>query len=395
MQALHGVTQRRRDIISGVIAIVLVFGIATIGVKWAFGAFDRGYTLFATFEAAGQGLIDGSDIKIRGVDVGHVDSVELRDGQAFVTMFINRGVDIPSGSLATIRPKTLFGEKFIDIDTTAADDPNVVFEEGDTFPDDQTLGGFELEDVLGDAFPILQAIDPEELMTVIDSLADGGEGMGETISRTIENSAILANQAANRDPEFRTLVESLNRISNELAGRADDVVTGAQRLNEALPVITENDESLASLLQQLERLSGQFADLLIANQAFIDSAFTLGQDVIDVLDANRNQVVPLVIGLRQFLQFQSAIMRVPFVDGTQSAAVQGLLGSDLCHDFPTLPNCTTGAVPGAAAADVPVAQVPIAGPSAPAGLGAVTGEVSTGTQAIIDLVTGLLGGGPR
>ena len=65
--------------------------VVTIGIKFSFGAFDAGYQLKASFAAAGQGLVPNSDVKIRGVNVGKVDKVELIDGRALVTMGISDG----------------------------------------------------------------------------------------------------------------------------------------------------------------------------------------------------------------------------------------------------------------------------------------------------------------
>jgi virulence factor Mce-like protein len=392
-------TQRRRDIISGLIALIIVFGMIAIGVNYSFGYFDDGYQVHGTFDAAGQGLIEGSDIKIRGVDVGHVAGVALRDGQADVTMFINQGIEIPANSVATIRPKTLFGEKFIDI---SRGDESSMLEAGDSFGGEDdcggeacTRGGFELEQVLGDAYPVLQAIDSDDLFTIIDGLAEGADGLGEAVGRTIENSAELADQAAGRDAEFRELLRSLDRISGELAGRADDVVTGARRLNLALPVLAENGDDLTALLEQLQRLSSEVSDVLTTNQAFVESVFTLGQRVLDTLDANSTEIIPLVIGLRQFFQLLGEVGRHEVGDGTRLAAVQGILGGEVCPLLPFLPACF-GADSAAAEAPAAVLAPPAptgTGPTLPdLGLGPITGELSRGTQALFDLLGGVLGG---
>src|SRR5436853_1656498 len=109
-------TLRRRNIISGLIALVFVAGAVFVGVSWSFGAYDNTYPLKASFDAAGQGLQKNSDVKIRGINIGKVDSVKLVDGRALVTMSINHGDKIPYSAVATVRAKTLFGEKFVDID---------------------------------------------------------------------------------------------------------------------------------------------------------------------------------------------------------------------------------------------------------------------------------------
>jgi len=404
-------TTRRRNIISGLCALVLVIGAMTIGVKWAFGEFDDGYTVTADFAAAGQGLVDGSDVKIRGLDVGHVESIELRDGRALVTMFINAGHRIPAHSSSfTVRPKTLFGEKFIDVEPGPdegsgpffddGDEVPLYFVEGDPLPEDvlrdregrglRSAGGFELEQVLADAYPILQAIDPEDVRILIGELATGGRGLGETINRSIVNGERVLDVQAAHDAETRQFLEDLADLAGELADRAPDVVAGAEDLNVALPILTGDAEAFADLLVQLEITSGELADLLEANTAFIESVYGDGQAVLDVLFEHRAQVVPLVVGLRQYLEVVGGAARIPIGDGTVMAAVKGIMVGEPCGFIP----CDTGASSRSAP---PPALPTVPGlPTDALDLGVllddIDGQVSTGTQAVIEILTGLTGG---
>ena len=405
-------TVRRRNVISGLCALVLLFGVTTIGVKWAFGEFDDGYRVQADFAAAGQGLVEGSDVKVRGLDVGHVEAIELRDGRALVTMFIDDGFDIPSRSSSfTIRPKTLFGEKFVDVapgpeETSGpylADGDEVprFFDEGQPMPEDvlrddegralRSAGGFELERVLADAYPILEAIDPSDLRIVLDELATGGRGLGETINRSIVNGQRVLDVQASRDAEMRQFLEDLAALSGELAVRAPDVVAGSEDLNVALPALTDDPVAFNRLLVELERTSGAVADLLEDNRAFIDSVYTDGQAVLDVLYSRRDQVVPLVIGIRQYVEVVGGVARIPVGDGTVMGAVKGIIVAEPSGLLP----CDTGVDAGRAAALPPLpAEVPLVDGIFQQLDETVNGEVSSGTQAVVDILTGVLAG-PR
>ena len=391
-------TTRRKNIISGLIALVLVIGSTTIGIKFSFGAFDSGYTLFAEFDAAGQGLINQSDVKIRGVNIGHVDSIRLHDGRALVTLFINSGHDIPESATATIRPKTLFGEKFVDIQPGDDEVDGPFLADGEAI--EHTEGGFELERVLADAFPLLQHIDPHELFIVLDTLASAGDGLGEEINRTIVNNDAILEVQNRHDADTRQFLEDLAAFSDELAGRADDLVAGARDLNVALPVLTENADAFAALLEQTARVSDDLSDILLANQAFIDANYGPGQRVLDVLTSRQDQIVPLVIGLRLYLQTIAEAIRIGnpgLTDGSLMAAVKGLLGGAVCEDDPSgvvIGFCDgVGSTAAGSAANAPPPTVTVpTGPGLLDGLtGALTGEVSTGAQAISDLMVGLLG----
>jgi virulence factor Mce-like protein len=385
------VTERRRNVLTGAISLLLVIGLGTIGIKSAFGAFDGGYQLVATFDSAGQGLIEGSDVKIRGINVGEVDNVHLVDGRAQVRLKMKDSERVPRSAEAVVRPKTLFGEKFVDVvpgDLEGSNDDADYYQAGDTIK--KTTGGFELERVLSDAYPLLKAIDSSELFTVIDQLAKGGEGLGSSINRQIVNSEKLTDIGARHDKDTQQFLSDLANLSDELAGRAEDLVAGARDLNVALPVLNDRGDELEVVLEQASRLAGDLADLLEANRGFLHDNVVHGGDAIQVLYDHRAQVVPLVKGLRQYVQTLSEAVRIQLDDGTLMAAVKGLLGGDVCG--PVACNVNTS---GAAAAG--------AGSGPPNADGLLNGLRSllenhktpaATTDGIVNLVNGLLGG-PR
>jgi phospholipid/cholesterol/gamma-HCH transport system substrate-binding protein len=355
---MHELTPRRQHILTGAIALLLLFGGITVGIKGAFGAFDGGYELVGSFDAAGQGLLAGSDVKVRGVNIGQVRSIELVDGRALVKLRIKDGEQVPADATAVIRPKTLFGEKFVDIDPgpTEADGP--FLGNGDELAN--TLGGFELEEVLTDVYPLLRAIDPAELMTVLGELAEGGDGLGETINRSLVNGEELSRLFADNADLTAEFLEDLAALSEQLAGSADDLLGLADAGNVALPTINERDDDLVDLLRQTGRLSSDVADLLEHNEAFVQASLDDGSRTVQLLFDRRDQVMPLVVGLRQYVRTLTEAVRIDVGDGTLMAAVKGVLGGQACAIVPC-----PGAAPRAASAASPRADVPAVAPPVP------------------------------
>src|SRR3954468_724132 len=116
-----GMSERAFRIITGLVAVLLGLAAVFFGIKASSGALAPKYRLVADFSDAGQGLQEKSDVKIHGVNVGKVKGVRLVLGRAEVSMDIESDQKVPTKSKATIRPKTLFGEKFVDIDPGAAE----------------------------------------------------------------------------------------------------------------------------------------------------------------------------------------------------------------------------------------------------------------------------------
>jgi virulence factor Mce-like protein len=357
-------TAARRErlirIASGLIAVVLASAAVVFGVRAATGALAPTYEVDAAFSSAGQGLLKGSDVKVHGVNVGNVKSVHLRDGKAFVRMDIDSGQKLPVASRAIIRPKTLFGEKFVDLDPGQAEVSGPFLRNHGQIVD--TLGGFDLERVLSSAYPILQAVKPEELTAVLDSLAQSAQGEGPAISRQIDNFLSLTNIQVAHDADTQRFLSDFALLSEELDARSGAIVQAAQALNDTLPTVNSRAASLGSLLDQSARLSSDLADLFTANHSFFVKGITEGGQVVQTLYDRQREIVPLIIGIRQYLEVQAEVVRIPAPNGTMLGAVEFTAGED----------CVTGRVPGCPTATAPAAPAGAAGrpsPGSPSGPG--------------------------
>ena len=372
-------SERTFRILTGVISIVFMSAAIVLGVKVADGALREDYEVRASFAAAGQGLITDSDVKIHGLNIGRVAHVSLRDGRAWVRMEIDDQYRIPASAKATIRPKTLFGEKFVDVQPGPDEGKGPFLADGGEIRD--TLGGFELERVLSDLYPILEAVNPADVAVVLDTLAQGGAGLGPEVNRAIANFSQVADVQANRSRETDQFLADLALLSEELARRADDLVAGARDLNVALPNLNEHDDDVAVLLDQLSRLSGDVADILEDNRPLMEKAVTKGGKALQVIHDNRNEIPPLVVGLRQFVQTLAEVGRIPFGDGTNLAAVKFIVGEDCPNGRP----CSSGAAASDTAAE---GEGPApTGPPEPGLLDRLP-VPSKGVQAITELLTG-------
>src|SRR5437763_5151142 len=257
---------------TGLISLVFFGAVTVFGVYVGAGKLSPKYRLQARFTAAGQGLQTGSDIKIHGLNVGSVTSVHLVDGEAEVHMALHQGENVPVSSTATIRPKTLFGEKFVDIDPGNDEARGPFLKNNGVIK--KTVGGFELERVLSDAYPILRAVKPEELSTLLDTLAKSGQGEGSAVNQQIVNFQQVSDINVAHDQDTRQFLDDLARLSDELANRSPDLVAASKDLNVALPDLNNNAGNLNSLLTQLARLSSDLSDVLEANRGFLNKSVT-------------------------------------------------------------------------------------------------------------------------
>ena len=390
---------------TGLVALTLFGSLTVFGVYLGTGKLSPKYHLHAKFSAAGQGLENGSDVKVHGINVGQVTTVHLVDGKAQVNMFLHAGQKVPVNASATIRPKTLFGEKFVDIDP-GPNEANGPFLKNNGFIK-HTTGGFELEQVLTDLYPILRAVRPEDITTLLDTLARSGEGLGPEINRQIVAFQQVSDVSVAHDADTRQFLDDLAKLSDSLANSAPNLVAGSKDLNVALPDLNAQAGNVTTVLDQLTRLSSDAADVLEANRGFLNKSATEGGKTLQLLYDQRNQLPAVVNGLRQFFQVLSeaaGTLPDPSSPGTTLATIKFIVGGgSLCgggHDpqhppLPcqalglTVPDPTAGSSPQSApssAAAAPTSPLP----GLP-GLPPVTVPVPTqGVQAVNQLLTGLL-----
>ena len=92
--------------------VLLTYMTFTVGgFKWGRA---QGYRLTALFDTV-AGLDIKSTVRVAGVEVGKVETVELSDGKARVTMRIRPEVKLKRGAKATVRAAGLLGEKYLEI----------------------------------------------------------------------------------------------------------------------------------------------------------------------------------------------------------------------------------------------------------------------------------------
>lgn len=115
--------QRQTEILVGMFMALGFCCFATVAIKFGSESFfsEKGYVLTAQFGSI-SGLKEGAPVEIAGVEVGRVQSVSLKNGQAFVEFFIHSDVKIEEDSMASIRTKGIIGEKYVKISPGAEEE---------------------------------------------------------------------------------------------------------------------------------------------------------------------------------------------------------------------------------------------------------------------------------
>lgn len=335
----------------GLASILVLVVLTTFGLKYAFGAYTPGYDLIARFDGAGQNLDDQSVVKLRGVDVGRVESIDLGDdNRAMVRIRIDPDVDVPESSVAVIRPISIFGPKFIDLIPGTGEGEGPFLADGDEIT--HTRPAIELNDILGNASDLLAAVDPQDVTTILHTFAEGVDGLDQELGDSITNGQTVLDAMVDSSVDRHDLLDSLASLADDLADQGDTIVAIGANAHEALPTITEHEDDFAGLLEATSRLSEDLADVVSDNADVLGPGIEGGAVLSDVTADDLGGLVSYLDFVNTYGGVLSQVIRVPVAGEAFLAATQQfLLGSNVCQALVDVPGCHAPSIdPGPSAA---------------------------------------------
>ena len=336
-------------IVKGPVILVMVAAGVFVATKAAYGGFANNYTLSMNLPRAGQQLEQGSDVRLGGVVIGHVDRIQLAGRHVRVELQIDHQYRVPQDATASIDLKTLLGAKFVDLRSPSFHGPFLT--DGATIR--HTHIGPELEDALADGVQVLDAIRPNDLATIIHELAVGARGNGAAIARGLAANAQLSGVfASTLKPQLQEL-HDFNVVFGALKSKGVDLNRLADAINQGVPVYASPraHRLLREALTALRPFSNNLADLLILNRADWDRLINSGDKVLGAIAARPEGLRRLVLGLYQYVHKLGG-MPPMLKDGSADAPFTAFMGGgsskqnrkDLCGALPkeirkTIPMC--------------------------------------------------------
>lgn len=255
----------------------------------------------AIFDKCGQGLRVGGDVKLRGVLVGRIESIELREGDCHIGLdLFPESVDqIPANVGAEIRAKTVFGEKWVEL-LFPGQPEEARIAAGQTIEKEDTLDPLEVETILNVALPLLDAIDPEHLAGALEALAGGFVGHEDAAIAGI-NAGIDALKPFNRNEgRLKAGIDQLAASADVFAEVDDDLLDALDNLDDVNRFAIENEALI-------EENFGKAPELLQELSSLFDTHFTdftrivdRGATVIGVLAARAEDLDRLLNVLPKF-----------------------------------------------------------------------------------------------
>jgi virulence factor Mce-like protein len=217
-------------------------------------------------DSVGNALTRNADVKVRGVNVGEVRSSASDNGKVTLALALNPGKaeQIPVNATARLLPKTLFGERYVDL--VIPDEPSAQhLTNGVTLYQDTSGNAIEISKLLDDLLPLLQAIPPQDLAATLGSLSQALSGQGLALGETVDKLDNIFREVNVVMPDLQADLASFADVAATYSDAAPQLVDALNNLRTTNATIVQKRSQIDTLMASLTPTAATTADFLIAN----------------------------------------------------------------------------------------------------------------------------------
>ncbi|MPZ80702.1 MAG: MCE family protein [Actinophytocola sp.] len=277
---------RERDQASvGAVTLVLI----VLALLVAFNADDLpiigGGTTYTAEFSESAGLRPGNEVRLAGVKVGDVRSVELARNKVVVDFRV-RDVSLGDESTVSIEIKTLLGDKYLALtsDGRSPQHPN------DPIPVSRTRTPFDIVPAVGKLSETVEKIDTDQLAKSFAVISDTFANSPRHMKDALTGLTRLSSTLSSRDEQLRTLLSNTADVTKTVADRDAQLQKLFADATLLLDELSARREAVSTLLTGTTALSNELSGLVADNQAQLEPALDELDQVTTILARNQDNL---------------------------------------------------------------------------------------------------------
>ena len=206
---------------------------------------------------------------------------------------------IPADVSARLLPKTLFGERFVNLQIP--DSPSQKrLADGDVIGQDRSANAIELQKVIDDTLPLLQAVQPQDLSYTFGAVADALRGRGKSLGENLASTGEYFGQVNTVLPQLQADISELADFADTYQGAADDLLAVLDNLSVVNRTVVDQKEQLRRTFTVVAASSNVTADFLKTNEQNLISLAQTSRPVLGVFAKYSPEYPCLLTGLTRF-----------------------------------------------------------------------------------------------
>lgn len=264
------------------VAIVALVVALVGGAYVLFSAADSGRKVTAYFTSA-VGLYPGDEVRVLGVPVGEIDSIEPRVSDVKIVMHVSDDVKLPANVKAVIMSPNLVAARFIQLSPT--------YSGGAALSDGATI------DLTRTAVPVEWDEVKEALTRLSKKFGPTAEGLQGPLGEAINQAA---NTLDGKGDSFHNALQELSVVAGRLGDSRSDIFSTVKNLQILVDALASSNEQIVQFAGHVASVSQVLAD---SSRDLDNTLGTLNQALSDVrgfLHENNSTLIETVDQLSTF-----------------------------------------------------------------------------------------------
>jgi phospholipid/cholesterol/gamma-HCH transport system substrate-binding protein len=263
------------------VVIVATFLALTVAIYTDSFSSDPRVTLHA--DHVGNQMQPDADVKLRGIVVGTVKTISSDGDNARLVLAMDPATldRIPKNVTASLLPKTLFGERYVNLVLPA--NPTGKLGGGDEIIQDRSARTTEMEQVLNHLLPLLQAVQPEKLAEMLNTLATALSGRGKALGQTLVQVGQYIGDLNPQLPEIKQDISRLASVADTYGQAAPDFIQALNDFTVTSKTIVDQRDALLTLYGALSAASTDLTSFLSQNKNTIIGLSDTSRGTLELL----------------------------------------------------------------------------------------------------------------
>ena len=237
------------------------------------------------------GLYPGADVRVLGVPVGKIDSVEPQGQLVRVNFEVDRNIKVPAEALAAVVAPTVVADRYLQLAPPYDGGPTMA--PGTVIPKERTASPAEFDDLLASAQKLSASLGPQgvnstgALSDALHNLAQNLSGNGAQLNTTLDNTAQAINTLSASRDNLAGTVQNLQSFTSNLKdddGRVRDLTHQFAQVSDYL---ADERSNLGETLKKLSETLGDLAKFVHDNRDGIHSNVDKLADIVGTVNDER------------------------------------------------------------------------------------------------------------
>ncbi|MBF6332666.1 MCE family protein [Nocardia transvalensis] len=288
VRRIAGVPRWARYIAAGLVVALagwIVYGAVT----------NIGKTHITAYFPSTTGLYAGDEVKVLGVKVGRIDSIEPGKDRVKVTMTVDRGIDIPADARAITISPSLVSARFVQLAPAYTGGPKM--HDNGEIPIEHTAVPVEWDDIKAELTKLSQALGPVgedkqgSFGRFVDTAANNlGDGNAQSLRDTLRELSHTLNTLSDGRTDLFGTIRNLQQFVDVLSKSNDQIVQFGGRLASVSSVLAGVSSDLGAGLDNLDSAIADVKRFLDARGGALTEGVQRLTDVTQVLADKRPEL---------------------------------------------------------------------------------------------------------